>query len=99
MAKRRAGHGEARWNDARARAGVLLAQFRAQAGTPGRPMPLDDFGRRLGAILGTTPYDHSDLSTWERGLADFPAVVLIAAAQVAGLDRAQVLDELGDLPH
>ena len=83
--QRKEGHGGQAWMRLRLRAAGRLYKLRQDAGQGERkPMPMREFGERLADALGVTPpYGSPELTAFETGKYDFPAVLLVAAEQVA----------------
>ena len=83
--QRKQGHGDAAWIRLRLRAAEQFYTCRQRAGQGARrPMPMREFGEQLAAVLGVRPaYGSPELTAFETGKYDFPAVLLMAAEEVA----------------
>jgi transcriptional regulator with XRE-family HTH domain len=72
-------------------AGSLLKQGRNDAGA-GKPIKQAVYARQLAERLHLDSLARQTLSSWERGAAVVPAAVLLASAEVNGVDVGSLVD-------
>ena len=66
-------------------AGILVRRARTAA-----DMPQGDFSKAVARRLGLAALSQSAMSDWERGVRQVPAAAILAAAEVARMDPAEL---------